>query len=55
MSREIILEGKGVTKRFGGLEAVSKVDIHLFKHEILGLIGPNGAGKQASTFFSEFD
>ena len=45
MSREIILEGKGVTKRFGGLEAVSKVDIHLFKHEILGLIGPNGAGK----------
>ena len=45
MSQEIILEGKGVTKRFGGLEAVSKVDIHLFKHEILGLIGPNGAGK----------
>jgi branched-chain amino acid transport system ATP-binding protein len=41
----IILSGKGVTKRFGGLEAVSKVDIELKEHEILGLIGPNGAGK----------
>ena len=44
-SAEIILEGKGVTKRFGGLVAVSKVDIALKKGEILGLIGPNGAGK----------
>lgn len=42
---EIILEGRGVTKRFGGLVAVSDVDISLKKNEILGLIGPNGAGK----------
>ena len=42
---EIILEGRNVTKRFGGLEAVSHVDIALHKNEILGLIGPNGAGK----------
>ncbi|MBP1736529.1 MAG: amino acid/amide transporter ATP-binding protein 1, family [Oscillospiraceae bacterium] len=44
-SGEAILSGKGVTKRFGGLVAVNHVDIHLNKHEILGLIGPNGAGK----------
>ena len=42
---EVILSGKGVTKRFGGLLAVNHVDISLNKNEILGLIGPNGAGK----------
>jgi len=40
-----ILEGKGVTKNFGGLTAVSGVDFYVDKGEILGLIGPNGAGK----------
>ena len=40
-----ILEGQGVTKYFGGLEAVSNVDLHVDQGEIVGLIGPNGAGK----------
>jgi len=40
-----ILEGEGVTRYFGGLAAVSKVDFHVDQGEILGLIGPNGAGK----------
>ncbi len=40
-----LLEGKGVTKYFGGLAAVSGVDFYVDKGEILGLIGPNGAGK----------
>jgi branched-chain amino acid transport system ATP-binding protein len=40
-----ILEGKGVTKYFGGLAAVSNVDFHVTQGEALGLIGPNGAGK----------
>jgi len=41
----VIIEGKGLTKSFGGLTAVKKVDFHLNKGEIVGLIGPNGAGK----------
>lgn len=45
MSDNIILEGKKITKKFGGLVAVKEVDIYLRKGEILGLIGPNGAGK----------
>jgi branched-chain amino acid transport system ATP-binding protein len=40
-----ILEGEKVTKYFGGLAAVSDVDFHVEKGEILGLIGPNGSGK----------
>jgi branched-chain amino acid transport system ATP-binding protein len=40
-----ILEGKGVTKYFGGLVAVSDVDFKVEQGEVLGLIGPNGAGK----------
>jgi branched-chain amino acid transport system ATP-binding protein len=41
----VLLEAKGVTKRFGGLLAVSDVSFTLSEGEILGLIGPNGAGK----------
>jgi ABC-type branched-subunit amino acid transport system ATPase component len=40
-----MLEVRGLTKRFGGLTAVSKLDFDLRQGEILGLIGPNGAGK----------
>lgn len=40
-----ILEGKGLTKYFGGLAAISKVDFEVDRGEIVGLIGPNGAGK----------
>ena len=40
-----ILEGKGVTRYFGGLAAVSNVDFKVEQGEALGLIGPNGAGK----------
>ena len=40
-----MLEVKGVTKRFGGLTAVSSVDLNVQEGEIVSLIGPNGAGK----------
>jgi branched-chain amino acid transport system ATP-binding protein len=41
----VLLEGRGVSKRFGGLLAVSDVSFVVNDNEILGLIGPNGAGK----------
>jgi len=40
-----LIEGKELTKSFGGLIAVKEVDFHLQGGEIVGLIGPNGAGK----------
>jgi branched-chain amino acid transport system ATP-binding protein len=40
-----ILEGRDVTKYFGGLAAISHVNFYVDQGEIVGLIGPNGAGK----------
>jgi len=40
-----LVETRQVTKAFGGLVAVNKVDFHADSGEIVGLIGPNGAGK----------
>lgn len=41
----MLLEISGLTKYFGGLLAVSELDMHVNEGEIVGLIGPNGAGK----------
>jgi branched-chain amino acid transport system ATP-binding protein len=40
-----LLEGRGVTRRFGGLPAIDGLDFEVEAGEILGVIGPNGAGK----------
>ena len=44
------LETRQVTKQFGGLVAVNKVDLSIPEHAIASVIGPNGAGK--TTFFN---
>ena len=47
---QILVRTRGVTKRFGGLVAVNKVDFDIPRASIVSLIGPNGAGK--TTFFN---
>lgn len=47
-----LFEASGVTKRFGGLVAVNRVDFSLDEGAIASIIGPNGAGK--TTLFNVF-
>ena len=46
---KLILEARGLTKRFGGIRANDNIDFSVSRGELRGIIGPNGAGK--STFF----
>lgn len=46
---EIVLETRNLSRHFGGVTAVDRVDFSLWENELRCLIGPNGAGK--STFF----
>jgi len=43
--RPVKLDIRSLTKFFGGLKAVSNVDLTLYQGNLVGLIGPNGAGK----------
>lgn len=45
-----LLESSNLTRRFGGVVALDRLDLNVMKNEILGLIGPNGSGK--TTFFN---
>jgi len=46
----VLLEARGVVRRFGGVIALDGLDLSVAPDEILGLIGPNGSGK--TTFFN---
>ena len=45
-----MLEARGLTRTFGGVVALDRLDLAVEPNEILGLIGPNGSGK--TTFFN---
>ena len=44
-SREVVIEAKGLTKKFDGFTAVDHIDFKVYKGECVGFLGPNGAGK----------
>jgi fructose transport system ATP-binding protein len=45
MNSEVVLRTRDITKRFGGLLALNRVNLDLYRGEILALVGDNGAGK----------
>ena len=42
---DIIFEGRGLNKSYGGLHALRDVDLKMYRGEVLALVGDNGAGK----------
>ena len=48
MEHDILIEARGLTRRYGPNVAVQGIDLTLRRGEILGLLGPNGAGKSTT-------
>ncbi len=48
MSQLPLLRVRGLSRRFGGLQAVADLDFDAYPGEVLGVIGPNGAGKSTT-------
>ncbi|HYF94074.1 MAG TPA: ABC transporter ATP-binding protein [Symbiobacteriaceae bacterium] len=42
------IETRGLTKKFGGVEALTALDLRVPRHSIFGFLGPNGAGKSTA-------
>src|SRR4030066_990059 len=45
VSSEVLLQARGLTKKFGYFTAVDHIDFEVYKAECVGFLGPNGAGK----------
>jgi lipooligosaccharide transport system ATP-binding protein len=45
LASEVIIEARGLTKKFDDFVAVNGIDFQVFKGECCGFLGPNGAGK----------
>ncbi len=45
MERRVIVEAKGLTKKYGDRLAVDKLQLEVYQGECFGILGPNGAGK----------
>jgi lipooligosaccharide transport system ATP-binding protein len=48
MQSQVLIEARGLTKRFGRLTAVDGIDFEVVRGECFGLLGPNGAGKTST-------
>ena len=45
MKEKKIIEMRGISKSFGGVRAIDRVDFEIYFNEVLALVGDNGAGK----------
>lgn len=45
----VVIQTKGLTKKYGELTAVDHLDLTVYRGEVFGLLGPNGAGKTTTT------
>ncbi|SDX07248.1 ABC transporter ATP-binding protein [Roseicitreum antarcticum] len=45
MNREVLLQARNVSKRFGAVRVLHDVSFDTYRGEVLGILGPNGAGK----------
>jgi ABC-2 type transport system ATP-binding protein len=48
MTHPLVIEARGLEKRFGSIEAVRGIDLEVRRGEIFGFLGPNGAGKSTT-------
>jgi ABC-2 type transport system ATP-binding protein len=48
MTREKVIEARGLVRRFGDLVAVDGLDLDVYRGEVFGFLGPNGSGKSTS-------
>jgi ABC-2 type transport system ATP-binding protein len=48
MATDVMIQANGLTKRFGGVRALDKVNFDVNRGEVVGFLGPNGAGKSTT-------